>query len=40
MQSDLLYKNEGNLYIQDIEDENNFINIAHESHAYDIKDLS
>ena len=28
-------KNEGNRSIQDIEDENNFINIAHESHVYD-----
>ena len=35
MRSDLLYKNEENLSIQDIEEENNFINIAHESHAYD-----
>ena len=29
------YKIEENLSIQDIDDENNFINIAHESHAYD-----
>ena len=35
MQSDLLYKNEENSPIQDIDNENNFINIAHESHAYD-----
>ena len=35
MRSDLLYKDEENLSIQDIEDENNFMNIAHESHAYD-----
>ena len=35
MRSDLLYKYEGNIYIQDIEDENNFMNIAHKSHAYD-----
>ena len=35
MQSDLLYKNEENLSIQDIDEENNFINITHESHAYD-----
>ena len=35
MRSDLLYKVEENISIQDIEDENNFMNIAHESHAYD-----
>ena len=35
MQSDFLQKNEDNLSIQDIDNENNFINIAHESHAYD-----
>ena len=34
MQSDLLYKNEENISIQDIDEENNLINIAHESHAY------
>ena len=34
MQSDLLYKNEENISIQDIDKENNLINIAHESHAY------
>ena len=35
MRSDLLYKDDENTSIQDIEDENNFMNIAHESHAYD-----
>ena len=29
------YLNEENLSIQDIDDENNFITITHESHAYD-----